>query len=268
MKLTPVIGLEIHVQLGTKSKMFCGCDNSGEDKPANTTVCPICMGHPGVLPLINRQAIEWSVMSALALNCQIPKLSKFDRKSYFYPDLPKNYQISQFDKPIGVKGHLIITTKDGKSRIGLTRLHLEEDAAKNFHSADGKNTLVDYNRSGTPLMEIVTEPDVRSPEEAKVFTQDLRLIMRYLGVSSADMEKGHLRCDANISLTDQNPDDLDVKKLKAKTEIKNINSFKAVEKALAYEVKRQTRLWEEGRNKELKKNLLIIAISLNPTCHP
>jgi len=246
MKLTPVIGLEIHVQLKTKSKMFCGCDNSGEDKPANTTVCPVCMGHPGVLPVINRQAIEWSVMAALAVNCQIPKISKFDRKSYFYPDLPKAYQISQYDQPIGVKGYLIIETKAGPHRIGITRLHLEEDAAKNFHSADGKNTLVDYNRSSTPLMEIVTEPDIRSPQEAKVFAQELRLIMRYLGVSDADMEKGHLRCDANISLTDQPADAVDIKKLHPKTEIKNINSFRSVERALEYEIKRQTQLWEKG----------------------
>lgn len=246
MKLTPVIGLEIHVQLRTKSKMFCGCDNSGENQPPNTTVCPICMGHPGVLPVINRQAIEWSVMSALAINCQIPKISKFDRKSYFYPDLPKAYQISQYDQPIGKDGYLIIDTPTGKTRIGITRLHLEEDAAKNFHSADGKNTLVDYNRSSTPLMEIVTEPDIRTPQEAKIFMQELRLIMRYLGVSEADMEKGHLRCDANISLTDQPADKILFEKLKPKTEIKNINSFRSVERALEYEIKRQTQLWEEG----------------------
>jgi aspartyl-tRNA(Asn)/glutamyl-tRNA(Gln) amidotransferase subunit B len=246
MKLTPVIGLEIHVQLKTKSKMFCQCDNSGEYQPANTTVCPVCMGHPGVLPITNRQAVEWSVMSAMALNCQIPKISKFDRKSYFYPDLPKNYQISQFDQPIGLKGHLEIETKEGKKTIGITRLHLEEDAAKNFHSPDGKYTLVDYNRSSTPLMEIVTEPDLRSPQAAKSFMQELRLIMRYLEVSDADMEKGHLRCDANISLTDQAAEKIDYKKLKPKTEIKNLNSFKAVERALEYEIIRQTKLWEAG----------------------
>ena len=246
MKLTPIIGLEIHVQLKTKSKMFCGCDNSGEDKPANTTICPICLGHPGTLPVANRQAIEWSVMSALALNCEIPQTSKFDRKSYFYPDLPKNYQISQYDQPIGIKGNLVIKTKDGERKVGITRLHLEEDAAKNFHSPDGKNTLVDYNRGGTPLMEIVTEPDLRSPAEAKTFMQELRLMMRHLGVSDADMEKGHLRCDANISLTDQAADKVNLKKLKPKTEIKNINSFKAVERALEYEIKRQTKLWAEG----------------------
>tara|TARA_Y100000310_G_scaffold336139_1_gene419922 strand:- start:15602 stop:17074 length:1473 start_codon:yes stop_codon:yes gene_type:complete len=226
--------------------MFCTCDNTGENKPANTTVCPICMGHPGTLPVMNRQAVEWSVMSALAINCQIPKLSKFDRKSYFYPDLPKAYQISQFDQPIGVKGYLIVNSKEGNRRVDITRLHLEEDAAKNLHSADGKNTLVDYNRSGTPLMEIVTEPDLRNAAEAKTFMQELRLIMRYLGVSNADMEKGHLRCDANISLTDQDPNNIVIDKLKPKTEIKNINSFKAVEKAIDYEIKRQTQLWRDG----------------------
>ncbi|MBI3290747.1 Asp-tRNA(Asn)/Glu-tRNA(Gln) amidotransferase subunit GatB [Candidatus Falkowbacteria bacterium] len=247
MRLTPIIGLEIHVQLKTKSKMFCACDNTGENQPANTTVCPICMGHPGVLPVMNKKAVEWSVMSALAINCQIPKISKFDRKSYFYPDLPKAYQISQYDQPLGVKGYLIIDTPEGKRRIGITRLHLEEDAAKNFHSQGGQSTLVDYNRSGTPLMEIVTEPDLRTPAEAKTFMQELRLIMRHLGVSDADMEKGHLRCDANISLTDQNPENIDLKNLKPKTEVKNINSFRAVEKALEYEIKRQTKLWAEGK---------------------
>ncbi|MFA5022116.1 MAG: Asp-tRNA(Asn)/Glu-tRNA(Gln) amidotransferase subunit GatB [Patescibacteria group bacterium] len=246
MKLTPVIGLEIHVQLKTKSKMFCACDNAGENQAANTTVCPICMGHPGVLPVTNKQAVEWSVMSALALGCEIPKISKFDRKSYFYPDLPKNYQISQYDQPIGLKGKLTIQTKEGPKEIGITRLHLEEDAAKNFHSPDGKHTLVDYNRSSTPLMEIVTEPDMRSPLQAKTFAQELRAIMRYLNVSDADMEKGHLRCDANVSLTDQPQDKIDINKLQPKTEIKNLNSFKAIERALEYEIKRQTKLWEAG----------------------
>ena len=246
MQLTPIIGLEIHVQLKTKSKMFCGCDNSGEDQPPNTTVCPVCMGHPGVLPVANRQAVEWSVLAALAINCTIPPISKFDRKSYFYPDLPKGYQISQYDQPIGLHGHLDLAINGETRRIQITRLHLEEDAAKNFHAADGKHTLVDYNRASTPLMEIVTEPDLRSPQEAKLFMQELRLMMRYLGISDADMEKGHLRCDANVSLTDSPADRIDVKKLKPKTEVKNINSFRAVERALEYEIKRQTKLWEAG----------------------
>ena len=177
MSLTPIIGLEIHVQLKTKSKMFCGCDNDGEQKPANTTVCPVCMGHPGTLPVANRQAIAWSVLASAAINCTINQHSKFDRKSYFYPDLPKGYQISQYDQPIGINGYLVIDTPNGPRRIGITRLHLEEDAAKNFHAADGKHTLVDYNRAGTPLMEIVSEPDIRTPQEAKLFVQELRSIM-------------------------------------------------------------------------------------------
>lgn len=245
MKLTPIIGLETHVQLKTKSKMFSPSDNSGDDKPANTTINEIDLGHPGTLPVMNRTAVEWSVKAALAINCEVPEVCKFDRKSYFYPDLPKGYQISQLDQPIGTNGYLEVQTKNGTHKIGINRLHLEEDAAKNFHAADGKHTLVDYNRAGTPLMEIVTEPDVRSAAEAKAFLQELRLIMRYLGVSDADMEKGHLRCDANISLTDQDPDNIQFDKLSPKTEIKNINSFKAVERAIEYEIKRQTKLWEE-----------------------
>ncbi len=246
MKLTPIIGLETHVQLKTVSKMFSPSDNAGENKPANTTINEIDLGHPGTLPVANRKAIEWSVKAALAINCEIPEVCKFDRKSYFYPDLPKGYQISQFDQPIGTKGFLDIHSKDGDRKVRINRLHLEEDAAKNFHAADGTHTLVDYNRAGTPLMEIVTEPDIRSAAEAKAFLQELRTIMRYLGVSDADMEKGHLRCDANISLTDQNGDTVKFSQLKPKTEIKNLNSFKAVERAIEYEITRQTKLWEAG----------------------
>lgn len=238
MELEPIIGLEIHVQLKTKSKMFCSCSNEGEDLPANTTICPICMGYPGVLPVPNKKAIEYAVKAALALNCKIPNHSKFDRKHYFYPDLPKAYQISQFDEPVGLSGWLDIEVSGEKRKIRIHRLHMEEDAAKLLHDARG--SFVDYNRGGTPLAEIVTEADIRSPEEAGAFLRELRLIMRYLGVSSADMEKGHLRCDANISmrpLGDQN--------LYPKTEIKNLNSFKAVEKALAYEIKRQSKIWQD-----------------------
>ncbi|HEX9664462.1 MAG TPA: Asp-tRNA(Asn)/Glu-tRNA(Gln) amidotransferase subunit GatB [Patescibacteria group bacterium] len=239
MQYEPIIGLEIHVQLKTKSKMFCGCDNTGENQPPNTTICPICLGHPGTLPVINKQAVDWSVMAALAINCQIPQISKFDRKNYFYPDLPKGYQISQFDLPIGLEGFLEIEIDGQLKKIGLRRLHLEEDAAKLIH---GKNeSLVDFNRSGTPLMEIVTKPDIRSPREAKIFLRELRKITRYLEVSEADMEKGHLRCDANISLRPLEVDD----EFYPKTEIKNINSFRAVERALEYEFQRQTRLWDE-----------------------
>lgn len=247
-KLRPVIGLEVHVQLKTKSKMFCACDNTGELLPPNTTICPICTGQPGSLPMPNRTAIEWSIKSALALGSQIPEQSKFDRKHYFYPDLPKGYQISQYDLPFGIGGQLTFTDDAGEAKtIRITRLHLEEDAAKNVHSANGRNTLVDYNRAGTPLMEIVSEPDLRSPADARMYLQELRLLMRYLGVSDADMEKGHLRCDANISLTEQSQDPVDVTKLHPKTEIKNLNSFRAVERALEHEIKRQIKLWGEGQ---------------------
>lgn len=253
MKYEPIIGLEIHVQLKTKSKLFCGCDNRGEDAAPNTTVCPICMGHPGVLPVLNKQALEFGLMEALALNCKIPEKAKFDRKNYFYPDLPKGYQISMFDEPICIEGLVQIDIPaSGEARkhaeIRITRIHLEEDAAKLLHSEDGTKSYVDFNRAGTPLTEIVTEPDFRSPLEAKTFLQELRRIMRYLGVSDADMEKGHMRCDANISLRPiaEGPADKTLSKLHAKTEIKNINSFRAVERALTYEMQRQTKLWEAG----------------------
>lgn len=240
-ELEVIIGLEIHVQLKTKSKMFCSCDNTGENQPINTTICPICTGQPGVLPVPNQQAIDWAVMAALALDCRVPEFSKFDRKSYFYPDLPKGYQISQYDEPIGVDGHVSVAIGGHVHRVGITRLHLEEDAAKLLHPEGQNYSIVDFNRAGTPLMEIVTEPDLRSPEEAKVFLQELRLMMRYLGISDADMEKGHLRCDANISLRERGSVELS-----PKTEIKNVNSFRSVERALAYEIERQSELWREG----------------------
>ncbi len=238
-KLETIIGLEIHLQLKTKSKMFCACSNDGENQPVNTTICPICLGHPGTLPTINAEAVKLGLQMALALNCQINQKSKFDRKNYFYPDLPRGYQISQFDIPLAVDGHLVIEINNKPHRIGIERLHLEEDAGKNSHVA-GK-TLVDFNRAGTPLAEIVTKPDFRTAESAKIFLQDLRLLARYLGVSDADMEKGHLRCDANISLRP-----IGDTRLYPKTEVKNINSFKAVEKALLFEIARQTELWEKN----------------------
>ncbi|MBI4093135.1 MAG: Asp-tRNA(Asn)/Glu-tRNA(Gln) amidotransferase subunit GatB [Candidatus Kerfeldbacteria bacterium] len=243
MNLETVIGLEIHVQLKTKSKMFCSCDNASEGVPPNSLICPICTGHPGTLPVPNKQAIEWSVMAAQALGCTIPEHSKFDRKHYYYPDLPKGYQISQYDEPIGVHGSVAINMNASERAFGITRLHLEEDVGKLFHQ--GKDTLVDFNRAGTPLMEIVTEPDFRSPPEAKAFLQELRLIMRYLGISNADMEKGELRCDANVSLRPVGEN-----KLYAKTEVKNMNSFRSVERALTYEIERQTKLWETGQRPE------------------
>lgn len=249
MHLEPVIGLEIHIQLKTKTKMFCACPTHDSALAPNTHVCPICLGHPGTLPVPNEQAIQYGILMGLALNCRIASHSKFDRKNYFYPDLPKSYQISQFDLPIAEEGHLDIEVPSGNRqavRIGITRAHLEEDAAKNVHGKDG-NTYVDFNRGGTPLIEIVTEPDFGSPQEARVFLQELRLIARYLGVSDADMEKGHLRCDANISLRQVDNDGGVVgARFNPKTEIKNLNSFKHVERALEYEIGRQTRLWEAG----------------------
>jgi len=236
-----IIGLEIHVQLKTRSKMFCTCDNRGEDAPPNTTICPICTGQPGTLPVPNRQAIEWGVKTALALGCTIPPTSKFDRKHYFYPDLPKGYQISQFDEPVGQGGGVTVRVGEEEKHFRLTRLHLEEDAGKLTHPTGSQYSLVDLNRAGTPLMEIVTEPDFRSPQDAKIFLQELRLIVRYLGVSDADMEKGHLRCDANVSLRP-----IGDQLLYPKTEVKNMNSFRAVERALTFEIARQTELWNAG----------------------
>lgn len=239
MKFEPVIGLEIHVQLKTKSKMFCPCDNTGELQPPNTTICPVCMGHPGTLPVPNEAAIRLAGQAALALNLRVNLHSKFDRKNYFYPDLPKGYQISQYDEPLAQEGYLDVETSAGTTRVSIERLHLEEDTAKLMHQ--GAESLIDFNRAGTPLMEIVTKPEIKTPAVAKAFLQELRLIMRYIGASDADMEKGHLRCDANISMRPVGKD-----KLYAKTEVKNLNSFRSVEKALQYEIERQTKLWEAG----------------------
>lgn len=247
MTYETVIGLEIHIQLKTKTKMFCGCSTHDSATAPNAHICPICLGHPGVLPVVNESAVRSGVFVGLALNCTIAEHSKFDRKNYFYPDLPKSYQISQFDQPIAENGFVDIVIPTGErttARIGITRAHLEEDAAKNIHAA-GSASYVDFNRGGTPLIEIVTEPDFRSPQEAKIFLQELRLIARYLGISDADMEKGHLRCDANISLRPiDEQGGIIGPRFHPKTEIKNLNSFKHVEKALEYEIKRQTKLWE------------------------
>jgi len=238
MKLESIIGLEIHIQLKTVSKMFCPCPTIDRAMAPNTHICPICTGHPGTLPTPNKQAIEWAILMGLALGCQIASHSKFDRKNYFYPDLPKGYQISQFDLPIATGGMF--------EGIRITRAHLEEDAAKLLHDTS-KKTYVDFNRSGVPLIEVVTEPDFRSPEQAKTFLQSLRLLARYLDISDADMEKGHLRCDANISLREIDEQGLPLSlTLSAKTEIKNLNSFRSVERALFYEIERQTKLWQEG----------------------
>ena len=235
-----VIGLEVHSQLLTKSKMFCSCSTDYAYAAPNTHVCPICMGMPGVLPVINQQAVAYTIMTALALNCEIPQYSKFDRKNYPYPDLMKGYQISQYDIPLSKNGFLIIDHHGQIKRIGITRVHLEEDTARLLHH-DGYS-LVDINRSGTPLMEIVSEPDMRSPEEARLYMQKLREILVYLGVSSGRMEEGSLRCDANISIRSKGQQELGVK-----TEIKNMNSFRSVERALAYEAQRQTELLRSGQ---------------------
>ncbi len=236
-----VIGLEVHSQLLTRSKMFCSCSTDYAYAAPNTHVCPICMGMPGVLPVINEQAIAYTIMTALALNCEIPQYSKFDRKNYPYPDLMKGYQISQYDIPLSKNGYLTIDHDGQTKRIGITRVHLEEDTARLLHH-DGYS-LVDINRSGTPLMEIVSEPDLRSPEEARLYMQKLREILVYLGVSSGRMEEGSLRCDANISIRPRGQQELGVK-----TEIKNMNSFRSVERALAYEAQRQVELLRTGQS--------------------
>jgi aspartyl-tRNA(Asn)/glutamyl-tRNA(Gln) amidotransferase subunit B len=231
-----VIGLEVHAQLLTASKMFCRCSTDYANAAPNSHCCPICAGFPGTLPVINEQAVEYTIMTALALNCTIPAFSKFDRKNYFYPDLPKGYQISQYDIPLSRDGYLTIRHEGAERRIGITRVHLEEDTGRNVHLNEHGEaySLVDLNRSGVPLMEIVGEPDLRSPEEARLYMEKLRTILVYLGVSSGRMEEGALRCDANVSVRPRGEHEFG-----AKVEIKNMNSFRAVERALAYEVERQ-----------------------------
>lgn len=244
MKYETVIGLEVHAQLLTRSKMFCGCSVDYASTPPNTHVCPVCLGMPGVLPVINRRAVEYTMMTALALHSPISEYTKFDRKNYHYPDLMKGYQISQYDAPIGQKGWLDVEV-DGKMRkIGITRVHLEEDTARLLHrsSPGGDYSLVDINRAGTPLMEIVGEPDIRSPEEARQYLIKLRSILQYLGVSTGNMEEGSFRCDANISVRPEGSQEFG-----AKVEVKNMNSFKAVYLAMEYEVQRQTKALSEGK---------------------
>jgi len=230
----PTIGLEIHVQLSTKSKMFCACNNDSDGASPNTNVCPVCMGFPGTLPVANGEAMRYSMILANALGCKLNKYVRFDRKNYFYPDLPKGYQITQLDYPTGEHGEVRVND----FKVGITRLHLEEDAGKLIHKKD--YSLADYNRTGTPLAEIVTEPDIKSPEEAREFLKELRKIVRAMDVSSADMEKGHLRVDANVSLAP-----IGSKKLGAKVEVKNLNSFKSVERALRFEIERQDALLQK-----------------------
>ena len=229
------IGLEIHAELNTRSKMFCSCANDPDEQRANINVCPVCMSHPGTLPVINKEAVSKVIKTGLALQSAIPQHSKFDRKNYFYPDLPKGYQISQYDMPLCLGGYLEVNGE----RIRITRIHLEEDTGRLIHSAQDDCSLVDFNRAGIPLMELVTEPDIHSAKEARKFAEELRLILRYLNVSNADMEKGQMRCEVNISLS-KNP-----KKLGTKVEIKNLNSFRVVEKGIECEIKRQTQVLEQ-----------------------
>jgi aspartyl-tRNA(Asn)/glutamyl-tRNA(Gln) amidotransferase subunit B len=235
MKYYPKIGLEIHIELKTRSKMFCNCKNDPDEKHPNINICPVCLGHPGTLPVINQEAVKKTIKTGLALNCEISRHTFFERKNYFYPDLPKGYQISQYSTPLCKNGFLEI---DGK-KIRIRRVHLEEDTGRLIHEKDC--SLVDFNRAGVPLMELVTEPDIESPKVARRFAEELQLILRYLNVSDADMEKGEMRVEANISLSKKEDT------LGTKVEIKNLNSFKAVEKALEYEIERQRKILEGGK---------------------
>ena len=267
-----VIGLETHCQLKTNTKVFCNCSTEF-DRPPNTNICPVCMGYPGVLPVLNQKVLEYAVKAGLALNCEIAPFSKFDRKQYFYPDLPKNYQISQYDLPIAEHGWLEIELVDAESkpirkRIGITRLHMEEDAGKLVHAGSDRlsgssYSLVDFNRTGVPLVEIVSEPDIRSAQEAAEYAQELRRILIYLGVSDGNMQEGSLRCDVNISVRPVGQQEFGTK-----VEIKNMNSFNAIQRAIEYEIERQitalaagerivmeTRLWEEGSQRTISMRI-------------
>ncbi len=242
MQFEPVIGLEVHAQLKTKTKIFCSCSTKF-GAPPNMNTCPVCTGMPGVLPVLNKQAVSFAIRCALATNCTIARESRFDRKNYFYPDLPKGYQITQYAMPIAEHGHLDIENKNGAmTTIGITRIHMEEDAGKLIHDAARSKTRVDLNRTGVPLVEIVSEPDIRSPKEAGAYFRKLHSIVKYIGVCDGNMEEGSFRCDANISLRP-----VGEKKFGTRTELKNLNSFRHVEKALQYEIERQTYILEDGK---------------------
>ena len=242
-KYEPVIGLEVHVQLGTKTKIFCSCPVEFGAAP-NTHVCPVCLGLPGALPVLSRQVVELALGAAIALHCKVNPFSRFARKNYFYPDLPKGYQISQYDQPLAEHGYLDILAASGKKRVGVTRVHLEDDAGKSLHDGfpdSDQYTYVDLNRSGTPLIEVVSEPEMRSPDEAYAYVTEMKQVLQYIGVSDCDMEKGQLRCDANVSVRLKGAE-----KFGTKAEVKNLNSFRYLKLALEYEIERQVDLIESG----------------------
>ena len=240
MDFEPVIGLEVHAQLKTRTKIFCGC-STAFGAPPNTHTCPVCLGMPGVLPVLNRRVVEYALRMALATHCAIPRQSRFARKNYFYPDLPKGYQISQYEMPIAQNGHLHIELEGQRKRIGITRIHMEEDAGKLGHNAERPISRVDFNRTGVPLIEIVSEPDLRSPEAAGAYLRHLHAIVRYLDICDGNMEEGSFRCDANVSVRPRGTEAFGTR-----TELKNLNSFRNVEKALHFEIRRQTDLLTDG----------------------
>jgi len=249
MEFEAVIGLEIHAQLKTESKIFCGCSTTFGAKP-NTHTCPVCMGMPGVLPVLNKKVVEYAMRMALATSCKIAFQSRFARKNYFYPDLPKGYQISQFEFPIAEHGHLMVETSEYTKKIGITRIHMEEDAGKLTHDMHRSVSRVDLNRAGVPLIEIVSEPDMRTPEEAGAYLRQMHAIVRYLDICDGNMEEGSFRCDANVSIRPKGQEEFGTR-----AEIKNMNSFKNVEKALAYEISRQTIVNEDGGEVVLETRL-------------